>query len=483
MKVYLLPLLFLLLVGTTKIEAQQLVSATLRGSASKQQIAAMFSNNPFIRYGAKYYKVTYTSKDAKGQLDTLSGLLVVPDDLKFSYPKLVYQHGTSDCKKCVPSSYGVSGGEEGQLGLLFGGLGYVSLLPDFVGMGEGRGFQTYVHDATTVSATEDMLAACDAWTEQNGVFTNDQLFITGYSQGGYASMSFHKYMQETYSASSVTAAAHLSGPYSLSGVMRDLILGNTAYNYPAYVPNTVLGFNEVYGIYNDLSDFFKPEYVADIKKYYEEKISLVNLNSKLVQLLVANTGASVGGRLIREDVLIEIKNNPNHIINQILRENDVYDWKPESPTAIFYCKADDQVPYLNSIVARDTMLANGTTNLTVTDVKSDANHIYCATPALTQTLLFFFTLQKITSSSEDVTQNNTINIYPNPTSDIIYVSTTNFDGASIFISDIAGRKLIAQTTISTNTSIDISGLQPGIYHLSLNYKNGNIQTQKLIVQR
>ena len=104
-------------------------------------------------------------------------------------------------------------------------------------------------------------------------------------------------------------------------------------------------------------------------------------------------------------------------------------------------------------------------------------------PALTQTLLFFFTLQKITSSSEDVAQNNTINIYPNPTSDIIYVSSTNFDGASIFISDIAGRKLIAQTTISTNTSIDISGLQPGIYHLSLNYKNGNIQTQKLIVQR
>lgn len=106
----------------------------------------------------------------------------MPDDLKFTYPKLIYQHGTSDCKKCIPSSYGVNGGEEGQLGLLFAGLGYVSILPDYVGMGEGRGFQTYVHDATTVSATKDMLAACESWTTQNGVFTNDQLFITGYSQ-------------------------------------------------------------------------------------------------------------------------------------------------------------------------------------------------------------------------------------------------------------------------------------------------------------
>lgn len=479
----LVSLFALMITFVSFLSSQQLVSATLKGAATKQQVAALFSNNPFVRNGVKYYKVSYTSVDAKGNPDTLSGLMVVPDDLKFTYPRLVYQHGTSDCKKCIPSSYGTNGGEEGQLGLLFGGLGYISLLPDYVGMGDGRGFQTYVHDATTVSATEDMLKACDSWTEQNGVFTNDQLFITGYSQGGYASMAFHKYMQSTYGATSVTAAAHLSGPYSLSGVMRDLILGNDAYNYPAYVPNTVLGFNEVYGFYNDISEFFKPEYVSDIRKYYEGSLSLFNLNAKLVQSLISNTGASVGGRLIKDEILTDIKNNPNHRVNQILKENDVYNWKPESPTRIFYCKADDQVPYLNSIVARDTMLANGTTNLVVTDVNSNANHGGCVTPALTQTLFFFLSLQKITTSTSDFDGYEQVLIYPNPSSELIYIALNSYDDASIMLSDITGMIRSKSVANGNTTSIDVSHLNAGIYFVTIQYKNGPTITEKVMIQR
>ncbi|MBK7636438.1 MAG: hypothetical protein IPJ13_20830 [Saprospiraceae bacterium] len=48
--------------------------------------------------------------------------------------------------------------------------------------------------------------------------------------------------------------------------MRDLILSDKAYNYPAYIPNTILGFNEAHGsLYKELSDIFKPEYVSEIK--------------------------------------------------------------------------------------------------------------------------------------------------------------------------------------------------------------------------
>ena len=157
-------LIFCFFFGTT--HSQKLVSVTYKGARTKQQITTMFSL-PFVKYGAKYYAVNYISPDAKGNQDTLSGLMVVPDDLSFEFPRLVYQHGTSDCKTCVPSRYGSSGGEEGQLGLLFAGLGFVTILPDYVGMGDGRGFQTYVHGATTVSASVDMLTACAEWSATN----------------------------------------------------------------------------------------------------------------------------------------------------------------------------------------------------------------------------------------------------------------------------------------------------------------------------
>lgn len=55
-----------------------------KGVQTKQQIATSFAL-PLIRNGAKYYHIKYTSKDARGNKDTLSGLMVVPDDLKFEY--------------------------------------------------------------------------------------------------------------------------------------------------------------------------------------------------------------------------------------------------------------------------------------------------------------------------------------------------------------------------------------------------------------
>ncbi len=462
--------------------SQNLVSATLNGSRTKAQITSLFSLN-LVRNGAKYYKLTYSSKDAKGQLDTLSGLMVIPDDLKFTYPSLVYQHGTSDCKKCVPSSYGSTGGEEGQLGLLFAGLGYVAVLPDYVGMGEGRGFQTYVHDATTVSATEDMMKAVKEWTAQNGVITNDQLFITGYSQGGYASMAYHQHVQKASGATAVTAAAHLSGPYSLSGVMRDLILGEAAYNYPAYVPNTVLGFNEVYNIYNELGEFFKPEYVSDISSYYNGTLSLFNMNARLVQKLIANTGASVGGRLIRDDVMADIRSNPNHKLNQILKENDLFRWKPESPTRIFYCKADDQVPYLNSVVARDSMYARGTSNtlLQVVDINSNANHSTCFTPALTNTLLFFLSFQRITTSTQDGTISDLMTLYPNPTSDYVFLKGDT-EVTQVIIWDLDGKQRI-NTPYYSGDVISTKDLESGTYIVTLINDNGVISNQKLLIKR
>jgi len=459
--------------------AQELISATYKGMQTKQQIATSFAL-PLIRNGAKYYHIKYTSKDARGNKDTLSGLMVVPDDLKFEYPRLVYQHGTSDCKQCVPSRYGVSGGEEGQLGLLFAGLGFVAILPDFVGMGDGRGFQTYVHAATIVSATTDMLAASASWLSQNQVFTNDQLFITGYSQGGYASMALHKHMEESFGSSYVTAAAHLSGPYSLSGVMRDLILSETEYLYPAYIPNTMLGFNEVYEIYNELSEVFKPEYVADIKKYYEGSVSLSSLNSKLIQLLKTNTGASVGGRMLKDDLKSEIVSYIDHPVNRILKENDLYNWAPKALTRIFYCKADDQVPFMNSVVAKDTMLAKGATNLVVTDVNSSANHGGCVTPALTQTLFFFLGLQKITSDVKYVKTERDVFIYPNPVGNVLTIGGLT-ENQTIMIFNIQGQ--VIQTKLTDHSGLylmDVSELNSGIYFLLVRTQDDKLLTHRFI---
>ena len=383
-------------------QSQQLVSATKIGSATKAQLISA-TNIPLISYGVVYYKVLYTSVDAKGQKDTLSGLLAVPDNKTKRYPQLLYLHGTSDCKTCVPSHYGTNGGSEGQLGLIAAGLGFVSLLPDYVGMGEGRGFQTYVHAGTIVSSTMDMISAVSTWCSDNQVAINEQLFITGYSQGGYASMAVHKYLEENPSIHEVTAASHMSGPYNLSHVMKGLILSEESYNYPAYIPNTILGYQEVYGnLYNDLSEVFKDDFIADIQSYYNGSISLTTLNIKLLLRLNTDFGKTVAKYMLKDAYLQEIESNPNHPSNLALRENDLFRWAPKAPTQLLYCKADDQVPYENSVTTRDTMLALGAAHLKATDVNSNFDHGQCFNPALTNTILFFLPLQSITSETHDI---------------------------------------------------------------------------------
>jgi Secretory lipase/Secretion system C-terminal sorting domain len=473
-------ILLLVVVFASMTNAQNLITAQLKGTKTKAQIGQIY-NIPFLKFGAKYYKVTYESPDAKGQKDTLSGMLMVPDVVNFEFPILFYQHGTSDCKTCVPSRYTGNGGEA-DLGLLFASLGYVSLLPDYVGMGDGRGFQTYVHEATTVSASLDMLSAVKSWMNTNNIKHNGQHFLTGYSQGGYASMAIHKAMENMPNIE-VTAASHMSGPYSLSRVMRDLVLQDKEYNFPGYLPNTILGQNEVDGtIYSDLSQVFKAPYIADIDKYHKGTLTLSALNSKLITLLKANNdNKSIAGRMLLDNVKQDILSNPNHPINIALHKNDLFRWAPKAPTKILYCKADDQVPYLNSVMANDTMKALGAAKLETIDVASAANHGACVTPALTQTVLFFSSFQRLLSDTEQLAVDD-IQLFPNPTSQECQINGLS-GGETIEIYDaISELKSRIKHDNGSTLSIDVSTFAPDFYFCKIISKDGKIVVAKSFIK-
>lgn len=475
---------FALLFLSTTAFSQEMVSFEYRGAKEKAEINEMFGM-PIFQCGVKYYKMTYTSVDAKGMADTLSGLVVVPEVENAIYPVLVYEHGTSSCKECVPSRYEeTEDGDEGQAGVLFGGVGYVTLVPDYVGMGDGRGFQTYVHAGTSISASEDMLTAFRDWAPSNNIQLNDQLFITGYSQGGYAAMAFHRYMQETYGEESVTAAAHNSGPYSLSGVMRDLILVDSAYQYPAYIPNTFLGMNEVYEMFDDLNEFFEPNFVPDMELYYNGDIKLTELNDRIIDSLTVMVGSPVAKHMIKDEFLDLIENDPDYIINQILVDNDLMDWVPKSPTRMYYCTADDQVPYKNAVVALDSMISLGADAelVQIGDVDPTANHTDCVTPAFTQTLFFFALFQNTTLNMAEF-DNMAISLYPNPVSDKLVVEWDGTEEMNLVIWDLNGQVVVNNQSLISGNGIDVSMLSNGVYVAQLTLGNGAVKFQKIVVSK
>jgi hypothetical protein len=71
-------------------------------------------------------------------------------------------------------------------------------------------------------------------------------------------------------------------------------------------------------------------------------------------------------------------------------------------------------------------------------------------------------------------------IYPNPTTEYIFIKNDNYQGAKYSISDILGKQLTAGQI--NNTHIDVSHLEEGIYRLNINYTITNYNYNFIFVK-
>jgi hypothetical protein len=466
------PLLFGILVSWVQLNSQSLISYENLGFISQAELEAEFGSE--MKFGVSLYKVLYTTSDLDGMQVTASGLLVAPLEVGRLFPKMICHHGTVDSKQDVPSNQ--AGGH--QLGLVFGGAGYITLMPDFLGLGESPGFHPYVHADSEARASVDMLLAVDgALLNDLGTdyIANDQLFLTGYSQGGHACMATHRLLQEEYSDEyPVTAAAPMSGPYDISGSMLDLtLLSGAPYFYPAYLGWSSLMIREAYGTYDNMDEIFQEPYAAEVDAFYQGDITLSDLNNFMIDSLTADVGAPIAKFLMHDSIVDILETQPDHPFYQALRDNDLYNWAPQCPTRIFYCQNDDQVPYQNSIVALDSMEVLGAPDIGALDVDPAANHVQCVTPAVTLGILFFATYQDIgfwLNTSETGKERSSLKLSPNPVARGGQIHLTSSElkmgPSSLTIWTNQGNQIWQKELMVTDPSISVQlpdTLPPGVY--------------------
>lgn len=448
------------------VHAQTLVSAEYLGERSKANLLAQFG--PLVQNGVKLYKVTYTTLDAFEQPDTASGLVATPvREGEWGYPMLCFQHGTVDSRADVPSN--LRGGYEA--GLVFGGMGYIALLPDFLGLGESRGFHPYVHAATEASVAVNMLRAVRSFVETlDGIQLNseEQVFVCGYSQGGHAAMALQRSLELEHAEEfNLVASAPMSGPYSISGAMIERLTADEEYFYPAYIPNTFLSYNDVYGLYDSIQQAFKEPYAGLIGQYYREEVTLSELNDTLIKTLTLLEGASKATFMIQDSLVGAILNQPDHPVNAALRDNDVYNWAPQVPTRLYYCMSDDQVVYTNSVLADSVMNANGAPNLEAIDVNPAADHGGCVEPAFIATILFFLQYQEaavINGTAGPAAAE--IEVGPVPAAAFVQVRNAP-QGAEALLYGPNGVLVKSQTLANDGAPIELGGLPSGMYYLVL----------------
>lgn len=474
-----LPALFLLLstcLLSLALPAQsRLIKTRPMGTITKNELAQTYG--PFVQYSITMHKVWYKTTGINGLPDTATALVVFPGVENKALPLLCYQHGTVNDPSDVPSDR--KGGWE--LAGVGASLGYVAMAADYLGLGESRGFHPYVHAATEASAAIDLLYATKELAEKLKFPLNGQLFLTGYSQGGHASMALHRELERNYRQEfPVTAAAHLSGPYSISGETFKRLVSDEPYNYVGYTAWVALSYNQMYKIHDNIEKILKQPYAAMATRFYKHEIGLSELNKMLIDTLTKRHGGPIP-RLIFQDSLLEnVSKNPNHPFLLAMRDNDVYDWTPLAPTRMFYCKADDQVTYRNSVLADSIMQLRGAKDVKSADVQSNANHGQCVEPAVLQTVFFFATVQaQIATGTRNLPQ-LPIRMYPNPAHE-----TTRLEGlpnsGQVTVSNLQGQVLFRSTINNSSLEISLPAWNKGIYTIQVLSEQG-IWSSKLLVQ-
>lgn len=344
-------------------ERGRLESTTFIGYVSPTNLTSIFRyyglDTNQVHYPVAMIAVVYETFDHRNLSDLASGLLLVPTKVPGSsfpepparVPMISLQHGTLCADQIAPSEGRTTA--DVNSGMIFATGGYAVSMPDYPGMGNtSPGLHPYLHARSEAVASVDMLRAVLQFMKTAPLpQPNGRLFIAGYSQGGHATLALQREL-ETFHAKEfpLAASAPMAGPHDLSGTMQPLIFSGQAYNFPAYVPYSILGLNSVYH-FGTCDDFFKPPYADSLPSLFDGSHYGSEISAQL---------PTVPAEILTDAFISNAIGNTNDPFVAALRKNDTYrDWVPTAPTHFYHCASDDIVPYSNSVVAVNAFLNAG----------------------------------------------------------------------------------------------------------------------------
>jgi hypothetical protein len=152
-----------------------------------------------------------------------------------------------------------------------------------------------------------------------------------------------------------------------------------------------------------------------------------------------------------------INDSNTNFFRERMRQNDVYNWSPNSPVRLIYCIGDATVPPQNSLIAYNTFVQNGSTNVFTSVADSNATHDVCTDFAtlIAYNWLLTFAYHPLATDSFTVVNSTSVHM-PN---------------GSITVYTSGGEEPYAYTWNNGDSTATISGLSDGTYYFTVTDKN------------
>jgi alpha-beta hydrolase superfamily lysophospholipase len=335
-------------------------SATPLASVPLAELAAVLDTAPELGQRARYpvttYRLTYLTRDGEGREVIASALAAVPvKPAGRRSPVMAWQHGTLFEDRRVPSN----NRPLEEPAVLLASLGYIVLAADYVGYGASRQVpHPYLLSAPTAAAVVDLLTAAQHWRQIQGVLDNGQLFMAGYSQGGYATMAALRAMESAGSPhlANLVGIAPGAGPYDVTATL-DAVLAQVRER------NDFLKLVAWPGILKNLSSSTRARLRDLLLREVIPPEADVTLSATFIDLYLADDTAALNAL------------------------SNVHDWKPTFPVLMHHGRDDRTVAYGVATRTLATQLARGSRSVSLTACTPapgvPAGHLECVLPYFT----------------------------------------------------------------------------------------------------
>lgn len=301
--------------------------------------------NALLKYDIKAYKILYKTKNTDGMEIEASGALIIPTVNGEAIPMISQQHGTIRTDAQAPSNY-QSSSEAYTIASIFASNGFIIACPDYIGYGASKNIvHPYEHRESLAQASLDMIRASSEFLANEKINWNKKLMITGYSQGGFATMSLQKKIEEQFPTEfNLVASSCGAGAYNKTQFMKDLF-NNTTHGIAEYnqlyiwVMQT---YNRIYGLNRLMNTYFNEPYATDVQANGNNAIINVSFNLSINDVFKKGVNDGTDTKFL-----------------DAVKDNDVFDWASKTETQLYHGDADQQVFYSNSVSAEKAMKAKG----------------------------------------------------------------------------------------------------------------------------
>jgi pimeloyl-ACP methyl ester carboxylesterase len=325
----------------------------------------------FVRYGVKAVKIEYKTIDLNNQSIIASGLLLIPETQN-QVPILSFQHGSIFSDAEAPSNYQT---DFTDMLTIMASTGYAILVPDYLGYGSSSHIaHPYEHRSSLATACRDMIrAGYEYFIVSPKSNLSNKLFLAGYSEGGFATMSLFKLLQEENRSELPVAGVSIgAGAYNKTQFAKWITAQNTSSSFIKYFLWVMLTYNSIY-------DNLQRPVIHYINSPWAEQIVS---NGPLAPV---ESNPSI---LFQSNFVESITNETDIAFLAALADNDCFNWKPLSPLHMIHGNADELVPFFNSQTAFDAMIAQGAENVTLNEVNGGTHETVIAQFAM-DTFWFF----------------------------------------------------------------------------------------------